>query len=298
MRFALNPRLRLAGFALVVTVLIALIVLASRSATVPSAEERANAGPLIAIVHLIEIVGIAAELLALLLLVTFFRPSRRRKDDEDQIYHEPVRVHWAVKLLISAFPLLVLTGLIFVLMRMHPLVQPPPPAPVEVAPPPSGSGGVIEQVIANLELGWWEVLLAGTLAGAAFIAILLALRTPPPSPRTKPEPGEQASVLATAVTAGLRDARREPDPRRAVIAAYATMERILAARGLPRREVEAPLEYMTRLFAERTVSDEALATLTDLFELARFSHHPIGPAARERAIAALTRIEQELQEVP
>ena len=92
----------------------------------------------------------------------------------------------------------------------------------------------------------------------------------------------------------LRDARLEPDPRRAVIAAYATMEQMLAAQGVPRRAVEAPLEYMARLFAASDVSREALRTLTDLFELARFSQHPISPATKERAIAALTVIEQEL----
>jgi hypothetical protein len=299
MRYQRESPLRLATLALVVTMLIALIILASRSSAAPSAAEQANAGPLIAIVHLIEIVGIAAELLALLLLVAFFRPARRRrKEDEDQIYHEPVRVHWALKLLIIAVPLLMLGGLIFAITHMQPVVQPPPPAPIEVAPSASGGGSLIEQVGAHLELGWWEFLLAAALAGAAFVAILRAVRMPSPVPRMEPEPEEQASVLAMAITAGLRDARLEPDPRRAVIAAYATMERILAAHGLPRRAVEAPLEYMTRLFAERTVSDEALATLTDLFALARFSHHPIGAASKERALAALTRIEQELQSAP
>jgi hypothetical protein len=31
-------------------------------------------------------------------------------------------------------------------------------------------------------------------------------------------------------------------------------------------------------------------TLTGLFELARFSHHPLGPSERDRALAALDEI--------
>ena len=40
--------------------------------------------------------------------------------------------------------------------------------------------------------------------------------------------------LAAAVDESLDDLRAEPDPRRAVIAAYARLERVLAAHGLPR----------------------------------------------------------------
>jgi hypothetical protein len=297
MRSEPGLRLRLLAFGLTVTVLIALVVLASQSSSIPSGEERANAGPVIAIVHLIEILGIAVELLALFLLLVFFRPARRRRreDDEDQIYHEPVRVHWAVKLLLAVFPLLVLGGLIFALSRFHPLDQPPEPPPIELAPPVSGGGGLVEQVSLSLGLGWWEVLIATALAGLALVVIVRALRAPRPTPRDEPVLGRHAGALATAISAGLHDARLEPDPRRAVIAAYATMEQILAAQGLPRRTVEAPLEYMTRLFAELDVSDDALRTLTELFELARFSHHVIVPAVKARALAALTQIEQELQ---
>jgi hypothetical protein len=153
-------------------------------------------------------------------------------------------------------------------------------------------------VVTNLGLSWWEVLIAVVLAVVAFVAILRAFRAyraPVSTPDEEPEVLRQTSALASAVGAGLRDARLEPDPRRAVITAYATMERMLAAQGWPRRDVEAPLEYMTRLFAERNVRADALATLTELFELARFSHHVISPITKERAIGALTVIDQELR---
>jgi hypothetical protein len=293
-RFGWGSRPRLVGLGLLVALLIALVVLASRSAAGPGGDGRANAGPAIAIVHGIEIVGLAAELLALLLLVLFFRPRRRRQeDDEDQIYHEPVRMHWALRVLLVSLPMLVSAGLIAILYRFLATNQPLEQTPLLGTPPPPEPGGFVDQVTGSLGLSWWELLLAALLAAAALVAIVRALRLPPPTARTEPEPPTER-MLATAVRAGLRDARLEPDPRRAVIAAYATMEQLLAAQGLPRRAVEAPLEYLARLFAALDVSGEALRTLTDLFELARFSHHPISPAAKERAIAALTTIEQEL----
>ena len=54
-------------------------------------------------------------------------------------------------------------------------------------------------------------------------------------------------ALAQVLSETLDDLRSEPDPRKAVIGAYAKMERTLAARGFPRRESEAPLEYLGRI---------------------------------------------------
>ena len=51
-------------------------------------------------------------------------------------------------------------------------------------------------------------------------------------------------VLADVLEETIDDLRAEADPRRAVIAAYARMERALAAAGLPRSPAEAPDEYL------------------------------------------------------
>jgi hypothetical protein len=292
-------RLLLAALGLAVTVLITLVVLAARSSSLQAGDGPPNAGPVIAIVHVIEIVGIALELLAILILIVVFRLARRRdEDDDDEAYQEPVRVHWLVRLLSNLLPPLVLAAMIVAITRSRPVDQSLELTPIGDFGASPGSGGFAEQVVSNLGLSWWEVLIAVVLAVLAFIAILRAFRTyraPVSTPDEEPEVLRQTSALASAVGAGLRDARLEPDPRRAVITAYATMERMLAAQGWPRREVEAPLEYMTRLFAERNVRADALATLTELFELARFSHHVISPATKERAIGALTVIDQELR---
>ena len=95
----------------------------------------------------------------------------------------------------------------------------------------------------------------------------------------------------------LDDLRNEADPRKAVIAAYARMEKILAGHGLGRRPSEAPLEYLGRVLTELHVSEEAVTKLTALFERAKFSEHEIGPEAKDEAIDALVELREQLRVV-
>ena len=103
-----------------------------------------------------------------------------------------------------------------------------------------------------------------------------------------------AQAVAQAVDESLEDLHAETDPRRAVIAAYARLERVLASHGAARRPSEAPLEYLARVLASLQVGDEAVATLTHLFEEAKFSQHAVGPEMKEQAIAALVTVRDEL----
>ena len=93
----------------------------------------------------------------------------------------------------------------------------------------------------------------------------------------------------------LDDLRREDDPRKAVIGAYAKMERTLAARGVPRRQSEAPVEYLTRILEVVSASGHSVRRLTGLFARARFSPHEIDAQMKEEAIDALTGLRAELQ---
>jgi len=138
------------------------------------------------------------------------------------------------------------------------------------------------------------VVLSIAIAGAA-IAMFFFLR----AVKVRPREGRQvAGALAAALDESLDDLRRERDARRAVIAAYARMERALAASGLPRRAAEAPLEYLARVLGDflRT-SAESVARLTALFERAKFSTHEIGPDLKDEAIAALGAVREELRAV-
>jgi hypothetical protein len=144
----------------------------------------------------------------------------------------------------------------------------------------------------------WPLAAGLALAGAAAVGGILLLRLRRAAeteldPLTKRE--RAAAELAMVVEGTLDDLRREADPRRAVIAAYAQMERVLERHGLPRDRAEAPFEYLGRMLAELRVRPDAALALTELFERARFSEHEIDAAMKDEAIDALVSVRDDLR---
>ena len=68
----------------------------------------------------------------------------------------------------------------------------------------------------------------------------------------------------------------------------------LAVLELARAPDETPTEFAARVLRLLGASAAAASDLTDLFEIARFSDHPLGPNDRRRAIASVRRVEGEV----
>jgi hypothetical protein len=139
----------------------------------------------------------------------------------------------------------------------------------------------------------WEPVIALGALGAVAVAALLARRA---RRRTELTDEEFADALADVLDDALADLRAERDPRRAIIAAYARMERLFAVHGVPRHPAEAPFEYLARVLVELRASASSVFELTALFERAKFSTHEIDPAMRDEALAALAAVRDELRE--
>lgn len=107
-----------------------------------------------------------------------------------------------------------------------------------------------------------------------------------------------AEDLAQTIGGAIEDLEAESDPRRAVIAAYARMEGVLARHGLRRRPSETPVEYMRRVLTDLTSRGDAVERLTTLFEQAKFSTHEIDLGMKADAIGALRQIRDDLQQEP
>ncbi len=101
--------------------------------------------------------------------------------------------------------------------------------------------------------------------------------------------------LRDAVEEGLADLESEADPRRAVIAAYARMERALAGVGLPRARHETALEYVDRLLVRLGAHGPTARRLTELFQVAKFSDHVIDAGMQREAIGALVELRDDLR---
>jgi uncharacterized membrane protein YidH (DUF202 family) len=117
--------------------------------------------------------------------------------------------------------------------------------------------------------------------------------------RRRREPVRKTEQLATEIALALErtiaDLRAEPDPRKAVIAAYAQMERALAEAGLARAPAEAPREYLRRVLVGLGAHQPLVERLTELFERAKFSPHAIDAAMKEEAIDALESLRDDLR---
>src|SRR5947207_4898169 len=101
--------------------------------------------------------------------------------------------------------------------------------------------------------------------------------------------------MLSAIETTIDDLRSERNARRAVIAAYASMERTLATHGLARHRSEAPLEYLANILRGLRVRESAVRSLTSLFEYAKFSGHEVDEQMKEEAIDALIAIRDDLQ---
>jgi Domain of unknown function (DUF4129) len=176
------------------------------------------------------------------------------------------------------------------LTQQDPTTTTPVPSTSIGAPAEPPRRGVVPLVVAGV------ALLAMVAVVAAQLAADRRRRRPPRTP---------AERLVELLDDTLEDLEREPDPRRAVIAAWARMERGLAAAGLPREPAEAPFEYAARVLDSALVAapapvggerSAAVHRLTGLFERAKFSRHHIGPADRDQAVAALRAVRRELAE--
>jgi hypothetical protein len=141
------------------------------------------------------------------------------------------------------------------------------------------------------EFNWSLALAVGGLLVLGGAVLVLRRRPLPPAAHGL----SVAEELSLVAAASIDDLRREPDARKAVIAAYANMERVVAAHGLPRRRAEAPFEYLARILRQLEVREDAVRGLTGLFERAKFSTHDIDPVMKEEAIADFAALRDDLR---
>ena len=90
------------------------------------------------------------------------------------------------------------------------------------------------------------------------------------------------------------DPSAEPDPRRAVVACYLRLLEIAANYGPERNSSETPAEYLRRVLSFTATAAVPAASLTGLFERARYSRQPVTESMRSEAIASLSSLQSEL----
>jgi hypothetical protein len=103
-----------------------------------------------------------------------------------------------------------------------------------------------------------------------------------------------AEDVAASIGDAIDDLEAEPDARRAVIAAYARMEKAFARNGLKRKPSETAVEYLRRILLGLGSRSEPVTQLTGLYEQAKFSQRVIDVDMKSQAIDALRAIRADL----
>jgi hypothetical protein len=237
---------------------------------------------------------VAAVAVAAVLVYAFWPGGRRRRrePDEPEIVHQPLPARWWEKAAAIALPLALVGGLVWALIATRSSGGPAAPSPPAAPSLPSGSQAPRADTSAPV-IHWWVVaaVVAVVVAMAALLLVLQRRQRRVPADRTQAD--RRAEVIG-ALDDSLDALEAEPDSRRAVIAAYARMEGWLARAGVPRAAWEAPFEYLDRVLVELGAPAAIAATLTELFERAKFAPHPVAAAMKRRAIDVLVELRAEL----
>lgn len=261
------------------------------------------------------IVALAASLALLAIaVIARLRDPRamapKQEDLSDMLGTGKGRPSWRVILiglaLIVAW-LLIATLLVHYLVphRVDPSVSGPAPAgqpsgrpggPPQQRQPPNNSGDTFGVLLAGV-IPMMLVIVAGSvvMARRRWRAATPTLHAD--DPVEYPAPAPRAESLARAAEVGLAeigDLSREP--REAIIACYAAMERELAnVPGAAPQEFDTPTEVLVRAVEHHALQADNAEQLVNLFEEARFSPHVMNEEHREVAVNVLRLVLAELR---
>jgi uncharacterized protein DUF4129 len=276
--------LRVAAIVVVAAALLGIVALASRPTTGGSPMRPLDATPLGTVLEVVVYLTLFIGLTLLALVIRLVGAGRKGPRGRSQ-------GPWWAKVLSLAGAVVVVAGVVWLVATIQDLLLSAPGGlfgflrfgSTALADAPAGSGTSLLIAIGTF------LLLVG-----AVVVVGLRLRLRDRALLLEAGPASRG-VLAQAVDLSLEALLREPDPRRAVIGAYAAMERELASADVPRLASEAPIEYLRRVLGEVWLPSDDVRTLTDLFQVAKFSRHPVDEAMRGRAIASLEQIRSSAQ---
>ncbi len=209
--------------------------------------------------------------------------------DDDVVSTLPQRKNWMPALLISMIAVSVVAVLVLRYVHDHRGSHSNPASEL------LGLAKHGTRTTGAVRFDWGPVIVVSSLA---VLALVVGAWLVHEHLRTEPKQTQVAAELAALLERTIADLRSEPDPRIAVIAAYAQMEHALAGVGLTRRADEAPREYLGRVLPDVGAQTASVERLTRLFERAKFSPHAIDAAMKDEAIDALELLRDDLRSTP
>ena len=174
--------------------------------------------------------------------------------------------------------------------------------PVTPANQPTGRPPDVEPAATDVPVGllaaavavFLLMLVAATLAGRRRPSTDPAVDVSRPTANAAPTTTESLARAAEAGLAEIENVDREP--REAIIACYAAMERGLRdIPGAAPQDFDTPAEVLARAMDRQALRSAHATRLVELFEEARFSPHVMEEAHRDSAVDALRLVLDELR---
>jgi hypothetical protein len=223
--------------------------------------------------------------IAFVIVVASARPQRQPKGDDDEELWRP-KIPWWAK---AAGVLLAVAALVTpfaVLFTRKPRQLAPRPLP---SGPPKVSLGHAATTSASV----WPLIIGMVIAIAIVVALTLPARRKR-SARAQPKDRTRLAALLDSLAAGSDALSAGGEPRAAIIACYAAMERGFAAAGSAPAAADTPAEVLARATRAGLVRPEPAETLTGMFRRARYSAYPMTSADSRVAADALTQLRSDL----
>ena len=233
----------------------------------------------------------AAEGLAVIAFVIVLASARPQRQPNSEDEEEPWRpnIPWWAK---AAGVLLALAALVTpfaVLFTRKPRQLGPRPLP---AGPPKVSLG---HAATSSGSPVWPLITGMVIAIVIVVALTLLGRRKRPA-RAESKHRTRLATLLASLAAGSDALSAGGEPRAAIIACYAAMERGFAAAGFAPAVADTPAEVLARATRAGLVRPRPAEALTGLFRRARYSTHPMTSTDSRLAAAALTQMRSDLAE--
>jgi Domain of unknown function (DUF4129) len=228
--------------------------------------------------------GIAA--VAFIVVLASARPQRQPQSDEEEELERPY-IPWWAKTLGVLLAVAALVTPFAVLFTRKPRAIGPRPLPGG----PAGSG-LIRPAVSPPSSAW--PLITGMVIAILVVLTLAVLSRRRRSARTPHAGRRRLAALMDSLAAGSAALTAGGEPRAAIIACYAAMERGFAAAGSAPAVADTPAEVLARATRVGLVRAEPAETLTGLFRRARYSTQPMTSTDSRVAADALTELRTDL----
>jgi len=230
--------------------------------------------------------GVALVAFALVLVMT--RPRRKPRPDADEPPRPPFP-WWAKTLAVLASVAVMVTPLAILLtLRTRPRTA------AQAHPGALASGGAVPPRLPATAHGSPWPLIAGMLIALALLVALTAWSRHARRSPARPPRDQARLALGESLAAGRAALAGPRDPRAAIIACYAAMERGFAAAGSVPAAADTPTEVLARATGAGLVRSGSAVRMAGLFRRARYSSEPMTSADSAAAAAALDQMQADL----